>query len=363
MRNRIIRIVLAIVLLITTILVVSPTNAFANTESYVTTNIIFSNISGSSGGSVSSGPVYMNTITASGVIGHNGEYLIKLSDISSRLGLSTGVAGNNCYIFANGQTITFTKGNTYFTSSMSYTLTNPAGGTNTYSPSLYGYTDGYAVTIDGATYVPLEAALMQAGALFIVNVPSTHTEKVFDFRVNGTTPEYDSSKYVVGGKWLSNWSYNGATNVAPHFKRNELWYSGQYSSGFYGTHLKISTAMLQAEENVRYHYNNQSSINVTSGFRTWVDNITTQDAWARSMHSRGRAIDATSGWSTTNLYNNVYNEFKGTYPTPVSYGDMWRSRVVGTPADKSKAYAIEDMPQDNGIWLHLEVEPKSENVY
>ena len=84
---------------------------------------------------------------------------------------------------------------------------------------------------------------------------------------------------------------------------------------------------------------------------------------------RGRAIDATSGWSTSGLYSNVYNEFKGSYSTPINYNStIWRSRVSGTSNDKTGAYAIEKMPQTNSDgtqswWLHLEVAPKSENGY
>ncbi len=82
------------------------------------------------------------------------------------------------------------------------------------------------------------------------------------------------------------------------------------------------------------------------------------------MHTRGRAIDNTSSWSTVNLYQNVYSEFKGSYSTPQNYSTLiWRSLVEGTTAALSGAYAIEKMPQSSQYWLHLETAPHSDLGY
>lgn len=203
---------------------------------------------------------------------------------------------------------------------------------------------------------------MQSGALFYKYDATSYTSTVYDFRVNGSSPYVDYSTYIVGGKWIDNWENTGSTYVSQHFQRNEIWYSGNYSSGPYGCHLKIARNMLQTEENIRYYYNNQGSIIVNSGFRTWVDNITTSGSIKRSMHSRGRAMDVrcstTNG--TINLYNSVKAEFAGPDHTvpEIKYSNMYYSYVCGTSYDLSKGYAMEIMPHNGSYWVHLEVAPR-----
>ena len=300
--------------------------AYADSGEYGYCTICLSNI-GNSGGNATSGPSLKDTKTIIGLIGNYGGYLIKLSDLQY-LGCTYSTSGDNYYVYSNGQTIHFTRGSTYYTSTMSYSISVPNESISTYTPSLYGYADTYPVSYQGNAYVPLSAAVMQSGALFKVMDSSISKATVFHFCVNGSTPYSDTSSYLVGGAWLSNWTSYGTTNIAPHFKRNELWwYENSFGASPYAYQLKVATAMLQAEENTRYYHNNQSGMNVTSGYRPWIKNIVTSGSATRSMHMRGRAVDTSSGWSTSGLYNNVYNEFKGASSTPINYNSDRKSVV------------------------------------
>lgn len=323
--------------------------------SIVDCNIVLSNINGT--GSSSSAPGTNTTKTIIGKSISPGYAMIKLSDLQY-LGAETQIVGNRYYVTINGQTIVFTNGSADYTSSTQYTITKPEGGTQSYSFNVNGTTesDAKAQLIDGVPYVRLTDAVHQCGALTVNYNASENCVYVFHFRVNGNSAWSDNNVYIVGGSWLNNWSSMGTTQLAPHFKVNELWYSS--TTGTYNCQLKISLASLQTEENVRFHYNGNSSINVTSGFRTWQGNYGTGGADKRSLHMRGRAIDATSA-TTQTLYNNIYDEFCGNASTPINGGSIsWYSRVYGTVDSLSGAYDLEKMPQDNRWWVHLGVQPK-----
>lgn len=217
------------------------------------------------------------------------------------------------------------------------------------------HVDANAQLIDGVPYVRLTDAAHQCGTLLVTYNSSENAAYVFHFRVNGNTAHADDNTYIVGGAWLDNWSSKGTTQLAPHFKVNELWASS--TTGTYNCQLKISAASLQTEENVRYHYNGNSSMTVTSGFRTWQGNYGTGNADKRSLHMRGRAIDAVSS-TTQTLWNNIYNEFRGGQSTPINGGSVsWYSRVHGTSSSLSGAYDLEKMPQDGVWWVYLGVTP------
>lgn len=317
-------------------------------------NIVLSNINGTGGSSTS--PQTNTTKTVVGKSINPGYTMIKVSDLQY-LGATTQISGNRYYVTINGQVITFTVGSTYYSSTTSYTINKPSGGTENYSFAVSGNTESttQAQSIGGAPYVRLTHAAHQCGALMVNYNSSNQAAYVFHFRVNGDTPHSDSNTYIVGGSWLNGWESKGTTQLSPNFKLNELWYSS--TPGTYNRQIKISVDSLQAEENVRYHYNDSTSINVTSGFRTWQGNYGTSGADRRSLHMRGRAIDATCA-QTTVLYQRIFDEFKGTHTEPMSSGIIWKSRVYGTAQSLSGAFELEKMPQPTGYWVHLGVKPQ-----
>lgn len=316
--------------------------------------IVLSNISKTGATSASPGTQTIQTVI--GKISDDGNVMIKLQDLEY-LGAQVEIWSGYFAIEINGQVILFTPNSTYYTADIDYSINVPGAGTEYYIFSATGSTSTTlpAQYIDGVPYVCLSAAAHQCGALIINYDSATNTSYVFHFRVNGSTSYDDGNSYIVGGSWLSGWSSKGTIQLTPHFKVNELWASS--TAGTYNCQLKISVASLQAEENIRYYYNNNSSLNVTSGFRTWQGNYGTGGADKRSLHMRGRAIDATSA-TTVELYNNIYNEFKGNSTTPDIHSNLvWISRVSGTSASLSGAYELEKMPYNGSWWIHLGVLP------
>lgn len=321
-------------------------------------NIVLSNISATGASSSSPGTNTTKTIVGKSI--SPGYTMIKLTDLKY-LGAETQIVGNYYYATINGQTIVFTKNSASYSSSIPYTINKPEGGTQSYTFSVGGTTEADAKTqlIDGVPYVRLTDAAHQCGALMVVYNSAEKVPYVFHFRVNGNTAHADDNAYVVGGAWLDDWSSKGTTQLAPHFKVNELWASS--TTGTYNCQLKISVASLQTEENVRYHYNGNSSMTVTSGFRTWQGNYGTGGADKRSLHMRGRAIDAVSS-TTRTLWENIYNEFCGDQQKPYDGGSVsWYSRVHGTSSSLSGAYDLEKMPQGSTWWVHLGVVPSYKN--
>lgn len=324
----------------------------ANSEFY----IVFSNIGK---GGTSSSPPTSNTKSVVAKSISPGYTMVKLSDLKY-MGASVQKSGTKYYVTINGQTITFTQGSTYYTSSTSYTIKKPEGGSQSYTFSVSGSTESgtQAQLIDGVPYVRLTDAAYQSGALFVNYNSADSSTYVFDFRVNGNAALADSNTYIVGGNWLDSWSTKGTTQLAPHFKVNELWDDGSQATGTHQNQLKTNVASLQAEENVRYHYNDGNSMNVTSAFRCWPQNQH-DGGDPRSLHMRGRAIDATAAAGrdqTEHIYNQLYNEFCGTSSTPISSGISWLSRADASTSI-SGAYDLEKMPHDGGMWIHLGVKP------
>ncbi len=350
-KNKWLSIICAIFLFLYSALLPESIYAAANTVSDI--NIVLSNISSGTGSS--SAPGTMNTLTLTGKYISPGYTLIKLYDLQY-LGASITSSGNNYYVNINGQTITFVKNSTSYSSVLFYHIISPgSGSTNGYTFAVSGNTEtgAQAQIINGEPYVRLTHAANQCGALVVTYNSTSSTANVYHFRVNCSNPLSDSNDYIVGGNWLNNWTSKGTTQLAPHFKVNEIW---DTSGTNYAYQMKISVASLQTEENVRYYYNGNQSITVTSGFRNWVGNYNAGGD-KRSLHMRGRAIDAVSS-TTTTLYNNIYNEFCGTHSTPKdSGGIIWYSWVVGTSASLSGANEMEKMPHNGSWWVHLGVVP------
>ncbi|MDQ6422212.1 D-Ala-D-Ala carboxypeptidase family metallohydrolase [Paenibacillus sp. LHD-117] len=318
-----------------------------------TTNqtILFSNVGGGTG----EVPATSNTVLRTGK-NVDGYTMVKVDDLVQILGatFTSESSGNTWKITRNGQIIRFVNGSTSFTTENQYTINYPATSTNkTNTLTWSGTTEKAAQMIDGVRYVRLTAAAFQLGSLVIHYDSASDQVKVFDFRVNSTTPFADSNHYIVGGPWITNWTTSlGTTQLSDNFKVNEVWCTSAYTSGTaYHRQLKFSVNQLQSLENVRFHYNGNSSMSVSSAFRSWKNNSTTDGSWDRSFHMRGRAFDA-GGQS---LYNSVYNEFKYTSSTPIAVGtSYWRTRVSN---GKSGGYEIETMPRDGSYWLHLQRQP------
>lgn len=334
-----------------TLIPIASNEVYASTSDFT---IVFSNIADS--GATSTSPGTNSTVSVIGKSISPGYAMIKLSDMKY-LGATTSSAGNYYYVTINGQTLTFQKNSTNWSSSTAYTIANPAGGSQNYTFSLSGASDCPAQLINTIPYIRLTTAANQAGALLINYNSSTNSTYIFHFRVSGNaTALSDSNKYIVGGKWAVGWNSKGTTQLSPNFKVNEIWSktAGVPSSDTYYQQLKIAVQSLQSEQNIRYYYNNNTSLNITSGYRCFKNNYN-EGGDQRSLHMRGRAIDATSS-DTVSLYNNLYNEFKGTSITPIPSGISWLSRVWGTTASLSGAYDLENMPH-NGWWVHLGVKP------
>lgn len=334
---------LILLLLITTFFPSNYVDA-ATTEQVIR----FSNIGGGTGIE----PLTYNSVTVTG-LNVNGKTLVKLSDLANLLGATISY---NPYdpsewdLKRNGQTLGFFEGDTFYYYVSNYSILDPATQTyDNYSIYFNGYTDVPSQIINGQKYVRLTTAANQLGSLIVTWNAGSQEARVFDWRVNGTTPKSDTNQYIVGGPWVSNWNNEKYTNLTEHFIINELAdKSSSIDNPSYYSQLKISVNQLQSLENVRYYYNNNSSFTPTSGFRSWYHNSHTSGSWDRSFHMRGRAWDAGEDW----LYDSVYNEFKGTSATPIQVGtSFWRTRVSN---GLSQGYEIEQMENRSGKWLHLQ---------
>lgn len=353
-KNQGFRFILCFSILFTFGVVASFEALAAETQSISNFSITLSNISSDGGTSTAPGTNSPKTLTGKSI--SPGYAMIKLSDMKY-LGATTSVSGNFYYVTINGQTLTFQKDSTNWSSSIAYTIAKPAGGSQSYTFSLNGTSECPAQLIDGIPYIRLTTAAHQAGALLANYDSASNTTFVYHFRVNVNTPHSDSNKYIVGGSWATSWSSKENIKLAPNFKVKEIWSESSKvpTTDTYHRQLKIAVQSLQSEENIRYHYNNNSSLTVTSGFRGFKHNINAEGE-KRSLHMRGRAMDVVAS-DTVSLYNNIYNEFKGTSSTPISSGIYWLSRVWGTSASKSGAYDLEKMPRNNKWWIHLGVKP------
>ncbi len=321
-------------------------------EASTTNQVIrFSNIGGGTG----SEPYLYNSTTVEG-LNVNGKTLVKLTDIANILGATIYINPYNPSewdLKRNGQTLGFFVGDTFYYYISNYYIIDPASQSNDYY-SIYfnGYTDVATQTINGTKYVRLTTAANQIGALLVSWNSTSQEARVFDWRVNGTTPLNDNNKYVVGGPWLPDWSSESSTHLSDHFVIGEFTdHSSSSVNPSYYSQLKMSVNQLQSIENVRYYYNNNSSFTPTSGFRSWYKNAHTSGSWDKSFHMRGRAWDAGEDW----LYDKVYDEFSGSSSKPIySDGGFWRTRVTN---GLSQGYEIERMEGKSSKWLHLQRTP------
>lgn len=350
---------LKIITVILFICLITTLNYFDVNAVFSDITIRFSNIGNTSSDPRGALPVLANSSTVVGKI-ENGRTMIKLTDLASKLGATISYNPNDVNewrLSLDGQTVKFWNNSPNISSSISYSVINTATSqTVNYSLTLTGVSDMSSQIINGDKYVRLTTAAHQLGAL-IIGAESGEA-RVFDWRVNGSTPYNDSNTYIVGGAWISDWSTKGVTQLAPNFKINEFWdKSTSASNPTYYSQLKVSTKQLQCAQNIRYHYNNNSSLSIFRAFRSWYDNNQVE-GWCKSFHMRGRAFDI----STDSLYYSVYNEFKGTSSTPidVSAYNAWRTRVTN---GASGGYEIEKMPRNNSIWLHLQTQPQYDSAY
>ena len=296
-------------------------------------------------------PALLNQTSITGYI-VGGQPVVKLTDIANVMGASISVTDYNWYITRTSQTTTFTSGFNDMYTINSYSYYDPVYSCADYY-SFSGNTEcgTYSLWINGIRYVPLKEAALQMGALLAE--PYNGTYRIYDFRINGSTPKTDSNDYIVGGSWITGWSSTGSVNLSDHFDRDEIWSSTSHG---YARQMKIAATMLESAERVRYYYNNNSSMWLSCAFRSYAYNNSLNGSGARSYHMRGRAWDC----DTDALYYSVYNEFRSGYTYPIDAGSHWRTRVPSTGS--SRGYEIEKMPQynSNGVpstWLHLQREP------
>lgn len=290
---------------------------------------------------------------------YNGYAMIKLTDLASITGATLSIVGNNWFLDRNGQTTLFVYNSYTMSSTNSYSIYNPATSSYVnYSHTWNSSLSAPAMNINGFRYVPYENSAKQIGSLiagfvYVTSPALGYQNVVFDFRVNGTTPLNDTNDYIVGGSWITDWSLKGDDNLAPHFDIHEIWSDINYG---YARQMKISASALESAERVRYYYNNNSSMNLSSGFRSWDKNINTTGSGYNSFHMRARAWDC----GTSSLYTAVRNEFRNGQTDPIDAGGYWRSRIPTT--GNSRGYEIEKMPNNGSTWLHLQRQPGSDNA-
>ncbi len=329
--------VLAVILVLCCLLILDiPILAYDNV------NIVFSDI-----GTKGFVPGLLNTTTKTGLM--NGNYpMVKASDIASVMGALLTLMSDGRIIFIRGsQTTTLQVNSTTMTTSNTYSYYDPVNNsTDTKTFAFSSVCQIPSKKINSITYVPLTETANQLGALIVT--PWTHYYRVYDFRINGTTPKSDTNDYIVGGDWISNWSNSGNTNLSDHFDIYEIWSSPYFD---YPRQMKFAVSVLESAERVRYYYNNNSSMKFTSAFRSYSYNNDLDGSGPRSYHMRGHAWDC----ATDALYYSVKNEFKGSGTNGPPDGSYWRTNVPTT--DNSRGYEIEKMPVKDEIWLHLQRQP------
>jgi hypothetical protein len=318
----------------------------SNINAYTSVPITFSNI-GTIGSTMPN--LYLENTSISALV-VNGYPMVKIIDFAGIMGATLSYSGNDWFIVRNLQTTLFINGSTTVYTSNVYEYYDPVNNTtDQYSHTWSGALPVAPQIIDGYKYIPLMTAALQTGAL--MTATGTGTYYVFDFRINGTSPFSDANEYIVGGDWLSIWSTYADTHLADHFEIHEMW-SNTGSGHEDPRQLKIAVASLESGERVRHYINNDSSLTISSAFRSWKYNKHL-NGWDYSVHMRGRAWDAPADA----LYSPVYNEFRNGQSTPIDLGAMnlWRSRVPTT--SNTRGYEIEKMPRDGSTWLHLVREP------
>ena len=322
-------------------LIISITSV--NVFSYDSVTIRFSNI----GNTANTLPPLENDCTVTGLMVSSNP-MVKITDIASIMGASVSYSSNSWYITRNSQTTSFTKDSTAMSTSNSYTYFDPINGTtDSYTQTWSATLPVAAQEINGYKYVPLIVTAKQLGAL-LAELSGTEY-RVYDFRINGTTPLSDSNDYIVGGSWLTDWSNKSGTNLSDHFDVGEMWSSTSYG---YARQIKMAVTTLESAERVRHYYNGDSAMTLSCAFRSWAYNNSLSGSGVNSFHMRGRAWDC----ATDSLYTSVYNEFKNGQSIPISVGTTyWRSRIP--TSGNSRGYEIEQMPQGSSTWLHLQRQP------
>ncbi len=310
---------------------------------YDAVTITFSNI-GSSGTSL---PSLTLSASYTGLV-VDGVAMVALTDLASCMGADVSYSSNIWFLDRGMQTTMFTEGSTTMWTSNIYEVYDPVNGLyDEYEQTWSTDMPAAAQTIDDCKYVPLQMAARQLGALLAE--PYSSTWRVYDFRINYTSPLSDDNEYIVGGDWLSSWSSHADDHLADHFHIDEFWSSSSYS---YARQLKIAVSSLESAERVRHYFRNDQSLVLSSAFRSWAYNVAL-GGWRYSFHMRGRAWDA----ALDSLYTSAYDEFCNGESTPIDVAgyNFWRSRVPTT--SNSRGYEIEKMPTGGDTWLHLQRQP------
>lgn len=288
----------------------------------------------------------------------DGYIMVDLEQIKTYIGATTNYSYTNQWrIIRNGQTLTFTPNSVNYSSTTPYSVIDRQTGlTNNYSNTVNGYAAISSQIINSKKYVSFNVLMNQLGALVVGLDPLTGLYTAFDWRINVNSPYTDSNIYIVGGPWLSGWAAKGTSQIAPHFTYAELRDPSSVSENpTYFSQLKISQKQLQVIENVRGYYNNNASMPLSSGFRSYVNNNLQTGSWVKSFHTRGRATDIPS----IPLYNSIYNEFKNGQSAPIAVysGSVLIYYRTRNTNNLSQGYEIESMPQPNGTWLHIQSVP------
>lgn len=296
---------------------------------------------------------------------------IKASDVSARLGASLTYYSDNISMIINGQETRAFKNSTYFETCITYygVYLTPST-TKDYQFFAYGYAPGYAALLYNSEWYIALKVINSLGVLMIYENSSTDYE-IYDFRANNASPN-DPNSYIVGGPWLSSgycfelystfpgyatWANMSSHHLARNFTIGEL--RDKSTSGNnpnYYTQMRIAVDLLSSAQQVRYVHNNNSSMTISTAFRSWYYNKSIGGA-SRSFHERGRAFDA----PLDSLYTDVYYEFKGSYATPLDIDssaftiNFWRRRVTTPIGDE-----IEPMEAESNKWLHMQLDPSAQ---
>jgi len=347
--------ILAFALIITTVLVAFSYSGSISAYDYTT--VTWSNI----GAEGTLPELYLDDWST--VLMNNGVPMINITTLANYMGATVSY-GTNWYLDKNGQTTMFIPGSTEMWTTNTYQYYDPVTHSNdTYTQTWVADMPVAPMNWNGFKYVPLIIAAKQMGALLAESYNSTY--RVYDFRINESTPFSDSNEYIVGGKWLHKhdasgnqitWlsTTNGNTNLSDHFDTDEIWSSVSSSYGDYSGQLKISVSSLETAERVRHYFLNDTSLYLSCAFRGWAYNNSLLGHSPVSHHMRGRAWDA----ALDSLYYTAYNEFKSSNLKPDDFNGYWRSWVYAT--SNSRGYEIEKIPIPNGnVWLHMQREPDS----
>lgn len=363
------------VLLIVSVLlfVSSPT---VDATVYPTKTIYFSNLSEDNATQYCPGSPSGMRFPVTGII-VSGIVYIKTSDLKIGLGVSyySQNLGNTIKftIHGNGspQVFSYNNINTYgiyrnysvanrvsITYVNTYRMTNGTVTQSTNHSFSYESSNGAPfIFYNGYYYVPAKLTALSLGAL-VYNEKSSY-DTIFDYRVDNTIYSgYDQNEYLVGGKWMTNWSNEGNDYLAPHFKINEIW-SKNTPDSYYLNQMKISVKQLSAAELVRHYYRNDQSLGIDPGFRGWCQNFNNPNNPALlSWHTRGRAWD--SDELPISVKDAVWNDMcvtdsgiKLSTPYLVS-GSIYRTRKTSM-----KEITLASEVEGGVNWLHLQTDPRN----